>query len=206
MANQNRELPIGYTRCAYLESSGTQWIDTQWKFNTKNLRIVSRVYFRFTGNIAPAAKYNAQYYGVTPYNSDSYPHMRVLFGNNVLNIKSISLQNTWIDLELKTESQRAYINCNGQYAERTYNGDSVSPLTSYIFGRNTDGVPTLLEKSKYASLQIWNSGVLQLDYIPCIDKSGRPCMFDTVTKQPFYNRGTGEFGYELMGGTYVEPV
>ena len=29
----------------------------------------------------------------------------------------------------------------------------------------------------------------------CLDKNGKPCMFDTVSKKPFYNQGTGEFLY-----------
>lgn len=31
-------------------------------------------------------------------------------------------------------------------------------------------------------------------------------MYDTISKQPFYNAGGGEFGYELMDGTYVAPI
>lgn len=33
--------------------------------------------------------------------------------------------------------------------------------------------------------------------VPCIDADGVPCMYDTVSKRPFYNQGTGEFIYEL---------
>ena len=31
------------------------------------------------------------------------------------------------------------------------------------------------------------------NFKPCITESGTPCMFDTVTKQPFYNAGSGDF-------------
>lgn len=199
-------MPSGYVRCKYLESSGTQWIDTKWKWNTKNIRIVSKVYFAAFGNIAPSALYDNDYYGITPYNSDDYPYMRVFLGpKNVLDINSISFRNAWVDLELKTESGKVYVNCNGKYAEKDYYYDSVCNLTSYIFARNSNGVATILEKSKYSFLQICNSGELQLDFIPALDPSGRPCMYDTVTKKPFYNQDTGEFGYELMNGTYVAP-
>lgn len=42
--------------------------------------------------------------------------------------------------------------------------------------------------------------------VPALDTNGKPCMYDTIAKQPIYNAGNGEFGYELMDGTYVAPV
>lgn len=42
--------------------------------------------------------------------------------------------------------------------------------------------------------------------IPALDTNGKPCMYDTIAKQPIYNAGDGEFGYELMDGTYVAPI
>ena len=35
-------------------------------------------------------------------------------------------------------------------------------------------------------------------YLPCIDPIGAPCMFDIVTRTPFYNSGTGDFTYPKM--------
>ena len=33
----------------------------------------------------------------------------------------------------------------------------------------------------------------KFDYIPVLDLSGRPAMYDEVSGQLFYNQGTGEF-------------
>lgn len=47
----------------------------------------------------------------------------------------------------------------------------------------------------------------RMHFVPKYDrKEKRPCMFDTVTQQSFYNSGTGEFGYELLDGIYVAPT
>lgn len=43
------------------------------------------------------------------------------------------------------------------------------------------------------------TGELVRDYIPALDPNGKPCLFDLVTKQPYYNLGTGEFLYKLKG-------
>lgn len=42
--------------------------------------------------------------------------------------------------------------------------------------------------------------------VPALDTNGKPCMYDTIAKRPIYNSGNGEFGYELMDGTYVAPI
>ena len=35
-------------------------------------------------------------------------------------------------------------------------------------------------------------------YIPALDPTGAPCMFDLVAREPFYNSGTGDFIYPNM--------
>ena len=52
----------------------------------------------------------------------------------------------------------------------------------------------------------WCDDMLTRDYIPAIDTFGKPCMYDAVTKQPFYNLGKGDFGYETTNGNYVAPI
>ena len=59
-------------------------------------------------------------------------------------------------------------------------------------------------KCKYFAISENGNSVHNL--IPVLDQSGRPCMYDTITQQPFYNLKAGEFGYELLDGTYVAPI
>ena len=33
------------------------------------------------------------------------------------------------------------------------------------------------------------------NFVPALDTTNKPCLYDTVSKQPFYNHGTGEFLY-----------
>ena len=39
------------------------------------------------------------------------------------------------------------------------------------------------------------NGEVKHNLISCLDPTGTPCMFDTVTQKPFYNSGTGDFLY-----------
>jgi hypothetical protein len=45
------------------------------------------------------------------------------------------------------------------------------------------------------------------DLVPVLDDTGTPCMYDKVSKQCFYNKGTGSFGYRIKRtGETVAPM
>ena len=52
-------------------------------------------------------------------------------------------------------------------------------------------------KTKMYKFVMKDSNTLVRNYIPALDAYGTPCMFDTVTRTPFYNQGTGEFLYNV---------
>lgn len=55
--------------------------------------------------------------------------------------------------------------------------------------------------------RIYNCKIVgKANLIPALDPAGKPGMYDTITQQPFYKSGVGEFGYELLDGTYVAPI
>lgn len=57
--------------------------------------------------------------------------------------------------------------------------------TIRLFGADID------EKIYY--FKIYDNDVLVRDFIPVLDHNGSPCMYDKVSKQFFYNSGTGDF-------------
>lgn len=79
----------------------------------------------------------------------------------------------------------------------TSSGSVSANLTIFLFGRH--GSATGVNKPANARVyycKIWDNDTLIRDYIPVLDKDNVPCMYDKVTKQFFYNQGTGEFLYE----------
>lgn len=93
-----------------------------------------------------------------------------------------------------------------------YSGNTlVSSLTSsggvptkslYLFARNFSPVDSYVTGRLYYC-KIWDNGVLIQDLRPALDPNGKVCMYDTVTKQYFYNAGTGEL---KAGGRFVESI
>lgn len=62
----------------------------------------------------------------------------------------------------------------------------------YISGINAAGTGiSLIGKIYYA--KIWDNGTLIRDYLPCLDKDGVACLYDKVEKKYYYNAGSGEF-------------
>ena len=43
------------------------------------------------------------------------------------------------------------------------------------------------------SFKIYEGDTLKKDYTPALDKNNRPCLFDKVGRECYYNQGTGEF-------------
>lgn len=69
-------------------------------------------------------------------------------------------------------------------------------LPFYIFQFNNGGSGTAGGGTGKVSRAILKSGSATVrDLIPVMDKSGVPCMFDSVTEKLFYNAGTGTFNY-----------
>ena len=62
----------------------------------------------------------------------------------------------------------------------------------YLFGTNR-GVTKRYFGGKIYRFFVEN----QIDLVPALDNNGIPCMYDMISKKPFYNKRTGEFQYEL---------
>lgn len=73
----------------------------------------------------------------------------------------------------------------------------------YIFARNYQGGAELPAEARIWSFKVSERGVTKRDFVPCLDPTGAPCMFDLVTCKPFYNSGTGDFLYPTESTTYA---
>ena len=63
----------------------------------------------------------------------------------------------------------------------------------FIYASNIGGAPSLLWSGRVYAAGISKGSEVVRDYVPFLDKNGTPCMFDKVTRKPFYNNGTGQF-------------
>ena len=203
-------LPKGYTRCAYLESTGTQCIDTEFvpKINAK-----LEMELKFDGDFQ-AIEGNTNVFGVRDTQSvfslnfgEAKSQKNILFcwcedsskdGNR---IRSLTITD---DIRLNRnkivfQSEKIiYENLSANMATRnSENDDSLA-----IFGRKRNGVyyPFKAYNMYLYSCKLYNGEELERNLIPCLDINNTPCMYDTVSGKTFYNQGTGEF----IAGPVVE--
>lgn len=47
-------------------------------------------------------------------------------------------------------------------------------------------------------MKMWEGQTLVRDFQPCLDASSTPCLYDRVSKQTFYNKGSLNLGYKLL--------
>ena len=179
------ELPAGYQLCNYLESTGTQTINTGLTpvygdeinvlaYRTSNANSMFYASGTLTVTSAPNELY-CRYF--TSTNSDA---------------ARIPLKNFPADAQY----HHIMISQDGFYADGNFvtelPGERAEAGTMIIF-RGTSSYGRIRIKRFY----IKRDGAYTLNLIPALDRNGTPCMYDTVSKQTFYNAGTGKFLYEL---------
>ena len=198
-------LPAGYTKCVYLQSDGTQWIDTGVIPNAD------------TGLYAEIQRLN---YGNYPFmgceeNGSSYYPPRFdtttkagvcQFGNKNVqytfyydkgdDLRYISAMNLYNDntiVQLSDDTKWKGFILNSFNNTYTY--------TIWLFSYNMNG-SSIGTYGKFGGrifrAKITQGDYLAHDFVPCLDNNNRPCMYDLITQKPYYNQSGGiEFTYCL---------
>lgn len=194
-------LPNGYTRVEYIQSSGSQYIDTGFKPN-QNTRIV--LDFENLGN------YSSMATGLCP-----------LFG--VRNASTVACFALWIGTKSYPQYGNAAYNANGNFTiginERlTYEmnknvvsiGGQVITCSSASFTANynlclftTNNYGTIEARrasGKLWSAKIYDNGTLIRDFVPCKNSNGVVGLYDLVNGVFYTNAGSGTFtaGAEVL--------
>ena len=179
------ELPTGYRLCNYIESTGTQTINTGLtpvygdEINVIAYRVSNKNSMVFaSGTLTITGTYDRLY-------------CRYFTSTNK-GATSVSITNFPADAKY----HHIMLSRDGFYADGNFvkalPGERAEAGTMIIF-RGTNALGKIRIKRFY----ITRDGTYTMNLIPALDRNGAPCMYDTVSKQTFYNERTGEFLYEL---------
>lgn len=195
-------LPSGYTQLEYIQSSGTQYINTSFVPNFKTRIVMDCEVISYPSNAsffgartASAANditsntlviltegyIRSDYYGSSASNS-SIPSGRITIdrSSNVTTFGSTILRNT------------------------TSNRSSSDAL--YLFATNTNGSSSLPGRIRLYSCKIYDGDTLIRDYVPCRNSSGSVGLYDIVNNTFYSNRGTGEFASGSIVPTVFKEI
>lgn len=170
-------LPSGYTQLEYIESSGTQYIDTNVSLASSGVRIDCD--FQFT-------KYVNNTFVIRPYNNGE--------------IYAIGLYNNAFHTANVTMSQTS-----NMLARTTATGSTAKSanMTLKLFAQHVYG--SAIENYAYVRLyscQVYSNNTLVRDFIPCKNTSGTVGLWDDVNSVFYENKGSGTF----TAGPVVDPM
>ena len=185
------------TPVEYIQSTGTEMIDTGILFNTGNIKILANFYSEyvtneldFMGNIEGSYPIqfpkgfcigNWQGNGIFLYARPSSEGWRQTISAGWHDIKAEytnGIGTFWIDsAKIATLSDKNF------YSDAS---------NIYLF-KGGQNYLSSGPQQKINTVSIYINGVLTRDYIPIKDYNNVPCMYDKVSKQCFYNSGTGNF-------------
>lgn len=200
-------LPSGYTQLEYIQSSGTQYIDTGVRVMPENyqqlkMSVTCEKIGQGSGasnwlvdgsNVANAYFYTGVYNGKYYYGCGTTDHdtgIAAASGKQTFTLDIPSAKFTVsnaVDVSISTEAVTA-------------------SASLYLFGFNYNPVRCYAEK--IYSCQIYTGATLVRDFVPCKNASGAVGLYDTVEGQFYANAGTGTFtaGPEIIPDPPAAPA
>ena len=170
----------------YIESSGTQYIDTGFKPNN-NTRVVMDIWPKetstrpfFGAREGSGKNFIAWIMSATEYRSDFY-------NNN----RTVTTSNTASRISLDKNGNVCHF---GTVSANNADGSFQTPLNMFLLATWTNGaIDSRKMAAKLYSCQIYDNNVLIRDYAPVIDPDGVPCLYEKLSEQYVYNSGAGSF-------------
>lgn len=198
-------LPKNYMAVEYLEStSEKQWFDTgikasstltvegEWYIDRSTIADDYVIFYQGETSIGVYS------FGLLSYNTQSSHNWCWTIGSGRENFQNPT--NHTLRFHSKTTNNQCIIN---GVVEKTYSSNKfTSRRDIFIFGTSSS---TRVKPNKGDDgtkriywMKIWDGQTLVRDFQPCLDASSTPCLYDRVSKQTFYNKGSLNLGYKLL--------
>ena len=205
-------IPKEYVAVPYIESTGTQYIDTGFKPNN-NTRTIMDV----EASASTAVSKSCAFFSARDLTADArkfYAAMDASSGTyNIYWQYGDTYDQFWEMADVNAFARRRIIDGNGASATidgvtKTYATKTFQvPYNLYLLGSNESGTANHFISAKLYSCKIYDNGELIRDFVPCCRKSdGEVGLYDMVTKAFFGNAGTGEFVCEKPFAVEYEAV
>ena len=184
-AQEQSTLPEGYTALEYIQSSGTQYIDTGRKL-TQDSDIT--IDFKLINNNKSVGIFGAR--------ESARKNNLAMFRDGGLFVGDFS------------EYPKYRFKANSSFNRTKIRMNKTGVLVNGVLNTSWSGVANFETPTNGLIFDVgnnnWtgNKAVMQLysytdgntqKLVPCLDTEGVPCMYDLVSQKPFYNAGTGSF-------------
>ena len=187
-------LPVGYTALEYIQTSGTQYINTGYKPN-QDTRVI------YDCNVVSSFSSNDGIFGVRDTSAATSPNRfnfwmqgngstirSDYFGDGTNPSQSINLLNQRIVID---KNKNVCTVAGNTLTSTAGTGQCESNL--FLFCVNSAGTPNYFTNTRLYSCQIYDNDILVRDFLPCTDANGIIGLFDLVSGVLYKNGGTGNF-------------
>ena len=187
-AQEQSGLPEGYTALEYIQSSGTQYIDTGRKL-TQDSDIT--IDFMIVGEINRSA-------GMFGSRQSAYEKNLAMFQTTSPNIFAVDFSEyPKYRFTTGTSLNRTKIRANktgvwvNDILQKSWSGiaNFETPTNGLIFDVGNNN---WTNNRAVMRLYSYTDGDAQ-QLVPCLDANGVPCLYDLIGKTVLYNQGTGSF-------------
>ena len=183
-----------YTQVEYIESTGTQYIDTGFTPNQD-----TKIVIDMQGGSSAAASGTQMFYGVgtSPTfqfgkSGSSSWGIRAYYGTTYSDVLATWDQASFKSTRRTIVQDKNKIEFDGISHEFTY-AEFSCDYTMYLFGVNSSSGFTFATSMKIYSCQIYDNGILIRDFVPVINSSGEAGLYDLANNVFYTNAGTDTF-------------
>jgi hypothetical protein len=203
-------LPDGYTLVKYLESTGSQWINTEINpTNNTGIWVTAKTNAIPYSESYPAGclKDNGWGKNTTCFlvprlaqNKDYVYKSRVLFNqqNTMWDSKFSESciydgKSNWLNDKKGSITGKLVSDISVNFPTTAFSTD----LPIYLFSVNKYGTSVIGINVRIYRAKISDGTTIIRDYVPCLDSDNKPCLYDVIQGQPYYNQGAeNDFSYE----------
>lgn len=209
------EIPADATRLAYIESTGTQYIDTGYQPSARDtIELTMETAYAGTSarvdwfgvsdgtnNFLCGTNLSYIYWGRSGNNTRaSQPLATALFGDSTESLM-FTAHNTYNDIP-EYEYDYPYITFTVDGVAKTSSSMAMEAqcvyndinANMYLFASNNNGTMQRASKMRlYECIFCDVNGAEVHHYVPVKDANGVACLYDAIEKRYLYNAGTGDF-------------
>lgn len=185
-------LPLSSVELEYLQSTGTQYINTGIAPDTINTTI--EIKYQYLNNLNTGAD------SIMGSRNGNTIHRFYPSSRSGTSVDRMVLGNTVIETPYDVKVHTVLFNDANHdcYLDGELIGNAGTNFTPhsqpmYMFALNCEGNKSYQGACRIYYCKIWKNGELVSYMKPCQNADGTLCFYDTVRKERFYNAGTGEF-------------
>lgn len=183
-------LPSGYTRLDYIESSGSQYINTGYKATSENYRIKCK--FATTNDETSTVLFGGgASTDIVSALLQSTNQVKFYVGSgSVSGATATFVRGAECELECHANTGTFTVNLDGVAYSGSYSGAINKEYPLFIFANNVSGTASQFSSIRLYAFQIYDNGNMVRNLIPCTNANSVAGMYDTVN-DVFYQSASG---------------